>query len=243
LRNSSAQKSGGFGPAHLRLHQSPIISRQSSIPSGFTLLELLISLTIVGVVLVIIFGALRIGARAWEKGEADVEVQQREKVVLALLKRQISSFCAREIEEGDREPYLFQGDDRSMSFMSRFPTVPTSRSGIAYVKYLVNSTGEGRSELSLYEQDVLSVVSNGVSEPSNESPFFVLIPDANYIGFEYLYPPEEGDLSTEWRDSWDPESEEGYPIAVRITFQRNKDVMPLRVIARIHPDKPKKGSR
>ncbi|HEX7533874.1 MAG TPA: prepilin-type N-terminal cleavage/methylation domain-containing protein [Syntrophales bacterium] len=36
---------------------------------GFTLLELLIALTITAMIVAIIFGALRIGIRAWEKGE------------------------------------------------------------------------------------------------------------------------------------------------------------------------------
>ena len=58
---------------------------------GFTLLELLISLTIIGLILVIIFGALRIGVRAWEKGERDVESHQRRRVVLGLVKRQFAS--------------------------------------------------------------------------------------------------------------------------------------------------------
>ena len=234
MKNLSSQESGGSGPTHLRLHQSSIISRQSSIPSGFTLLELLISLTIVGVVLVIIFGALRIGARAWEKGEADVEVQQREKVVLALLKRQISSFCAREIEEGDREPYLFQGDHRSMSFMSRMPAVPAIRTGTVYVKYTIGEAQEGGYELILYEQDAMSVAGKGVLEDATEAESYVLIPRAHFLGFEYMSRSEKGDTPLEWQDVWDPESGAGYPMAVRITLQREKDAMPLRLIAPIY---------
>ena len=58
---------------------------------GFTLLELLISLTILGVIVVIIFGAFRIGIRAWEKGEKDVESRQRQRIVLDLSKQQLAS--------------------------------------------------------------------------------------------------------------------------------------------------------
>ena len=217
-------------------HQSSIVNRQSPIPSGFTLLELLISLTIIGVILVIIFGALRIGTRAWEKGEANVEAQQREKVVLALIKRQISSFCLREIEHKDKKPYLFKGDERSMSFMSSLSAVPTARSGMVYVKYIINSTGEGRDELALYEQDVVSVGRKGILEDPDEAEFHVLIPGAHHIAFDYLKRPEKGDVSPKWQEVWDPDSDEGFPMAVRMTFQRDKDAMPLRVIARIHPE-------
>lgn len=223
--------------------QSAIGNRQWSIPVGFTLLELLISLTIVGVVLVIIFGSLRIGVRAWEKGEASVEAQQREKVVLALIKRQISSFCAREIKQGGKEPYLFKGDESSMSFMSRHPVVPTTRSGMVYVKYVVNSTDEGSEELALYEQDVVSMTSKGILEDPDEADFYVLIPEAYYIAFAYLKRPEEGGLTPEWQEVWDPGSDEGFPIAVRMTFQRDEDAMTLRVIAPIHPESEERSQK
>lgn len=217
-------------------HQSSIINHQSPIPSGFTLLELLISLTIIGVILVIIFGALRIGTRAWEKGEADVEAQQREKVVLALIKRQISSFCAREIKHEDKEPYLFKGDGRSMSFMSRLAAVPATRSGMVYVKYIIRSTGKGGDALLLYEQDTVSVGSNGILEDPDEAEFHVLFPGAYDMAFDYLKRPEAGDSSPGWQEVWDPGSDKGFPIAVRITFQRHKDAIPVRVIAPIHTE-------
>ncbi len=231
MRNLVAQRSGGVARGHVCVAPSSTMNRASAIPSGFTLLELLISLTIVGVVLVIIFGALRIGSRAWEKGEADVEAQQREKVVLALIKRQISSFCAREIGREDEDPYLFKGDERSMSFMSRMPAVPAIRSGMVYVKYSINPTNEGKNELDLYEQDVLSVHSKGILEESDEAEFHVLIPDAYHMEFEYLKRPEKGDASPEWQAIWDPASDTGFPLAVRITFQRKEDTVPIHIIA------------
>lgn len=205
-----------------------------SIPSGFTLLELLISLTIMGVILVIIFGSLRIGARAWEKGEADVEAQQRERVVLDLVKGQIASICDREIEVDDDTSYVFKGDERTMAFMSRLPAVPTTRTGMVYVKYVIHSGSERGKTLGFYEQDVVSMRSGGIREDPDEADFYVLIPEAHHIAFDYLKQPETESFSPDWQRTWDPESDEGFPMAVRMTFQRGKDTPPLRVIARIH---------
>ncbi|MFP4087444.1 MAG: type II secretion system protein J [Desulfobacteraceae bacterium] len=212
----------------------PMARGPASHPSGFTLLELLISLTIVGVILVIIFGSLRIGARAWEKGEADVEAQQRERVVLDLVKRQIASACVHEIEVEDEKSYIFKGDDRSMAFMCRLPVVPTTRSGLVYVKYVINTTGEREDALVFHEQNVVSVQRNGGMEEPDPADFHVLIPGAYHMAFEYLRPPEAQDFSPDWQQSWEPDSDEGLPMAVRMTFQRSKGAAPLRVIARIH---------
>ena len=38
--------------------------------SGFTLLEMVVTLTILGFILLIILGAFRLGLSAWEKGES-----------------------------------------------------------------------------------------------------------------------------------------------------------------------------
>lgn len=39
-------------------------------PDGFTLLELVVSLTILGVIITLIYGGMRIGVRAWERERA-----------------------------------------------------------------------------------------------------------------------------------------------------------------------------
>lgn len=204
--------------------------------AGFTLLELLISLTIVGIILVIIFGSLRIGSRAWEKGEADVEAQQRERVVLELIKRQIASICVRNIKIGDKEPYLFKGDQRSMEFMSSLPVTPTPVTGTVYVKYVVKDTHEQGNALGIYEKDVVSMVSGGIPDEPDDSDFYALIPHARRVGFEFLKKNEDGNGDPEWQGTWDPDLDAGLPMAVSMTFQRDKDTPPLRVIVQIHPE-------
>jgi general secretion pathway protein J len=59
--------------------------------SGFTLIELLLSLSILSIISVIILGALRIGVRAWEKGEHVLASQQRSRAILDQLTRQLTS--------------------------------------------------------------------------------------------------------------------------------------------------------
>lgn len=210
-----------------------------SVSNGFTLLELLISLTIMGVILVIVFGALRIGARAWEKGEADVEAHQRERVVLNLVRRQISSVCAREIaKEAEEEPSFFmgRGDDRTLAFLSRLSAVPTNRSGVVYVNYVIKPAEEEGQQLALYEQDVVSMGPGDLSEEPSDEAYHVLIAKAYYIGFEYLMRSEEIEGSFDWRECWEPDSKGTFPKAVKLTFQRDKASPPLHVIAPIHPE-------
>ncbi len=235
----------GVGNRHcgvFRFRQSTIDNRQSSIPPGFTLLELLISLTIIGLILVIVFGALRIGARAWEKGERDVEIRQRQRVVLDNIKRQIASTCLREIkaeaEKGaGKKRIFFKGDSEGMEFMTRVSMVPTTRSGMVYVKYVVSEEDGGdKKRLMLYEKDILFIKTEEDIGEQDEEDFFELIPGAEDIEFAYLKGPEDKDADPEWQDTWDPDSDTGIPLAVKITLEEDVDATPIYVIARIQAE-------
>ncbi len=60
-------------------------------PRGFTLLELLISLTILSMVTVGIYAALSLGADASERGEARSIENQRVRAALSLIARHLKS--------------------------------------------------------------------------------------------------------------------------------------------------------
>ena len=56
---------------------------------GFTLVELLVVLALLGLVSVALIGALRFGLRAWDTGERRVEQLNRVQAVQAFLRRRI----------------------------------------------------------------------------------------------------------------------------------------------------------
>ena len=219
---------------------------QSSIPPGFTLLELMISLTIIGLILVLVFGSLRIGARAWEKGEKDVEIHQRQRVVLDNIKRQIASTCLREIKDeaekgGDKKKIFFKGDNETMEFISRIPMTPSARSGIVYVNYVVSEEDRGdKKRLMLYEKDILFIKTEEDIGDQDEEDFFELIPGAENVEFAYLKGPEDKDADPEWQDSWDPHLDTGLPLAVKITLKEEENTTPIYVIARVQSEASQK---
>lgn len=56
---------------------------------GFTLVELLIAMTLVGMMLVILFSGLRLSTRSWEAAEQKLEVVEKQRVIEGLFRRQI----------------------------------------------------------------------------------------------------------------------------------------------------------
>lgn len=225
---------GNYASKHLFSYHSPIRNPKSKIQNGFTLLELLISFTIIGLILVIVFGSLRIGARAWEKGEKDVEMRQRERIVLDLVKRQITSIFVRVVKENDEQPFFLKGDGESMEFVSRIPMVPGNRAGLVYVKYVVRAEDGDKKCLMFSEKNTYII--EKIMEDQAEEDFFELIPGAENIEFEYLKGPSEDEEESIWQETWDPDSDKGAPLAVKIIFQDSQDKAPIHVIAPIASD-------
>ncbi len=209
---------------------------------GFTLLELLISLTIVALIVVVIFGAFRIGIRAWEKGEEDIEVQQRRRIVLDLVKRQLASICL--IPREGKLPLFLKGDDKSLEFISCLPAMPDNvlsgnKSGIVYVKYVVipdEDEDEAENEsLWFFEKNILLLEKDADFDDLDEEAFHELIPEALNLSFEYLKGrDEEGEYA--WQQTWEPKEDGQIPLAVMITLIEDVKSDPVYVIARFEAE-------
>jgi general secretion pathway protein J len=196
---------------------------------GFTLLELLIALTIVALIVVVIFGALRISIRAWEKGEKDVDIRQRQRVVLDLIKRQLASTCVSDVWGRDQNLVSLKGDSKSIEFVSHIPMTPGNRFGPVYVQYAVKPEKEGNKEhLTFYERSI-ALPDKSTGKP-DEGDFSELLPGMKSIVFEYLK-ERPGEEASMWQKSWDPAADKGVPRAVRVTLEENDVKAPIYVIA------------
>jgi len=202
---------------------------------GFTLLELLISITILGLIATLILGAFRIGVRAWEKGEKDVEIHQRERVVLDLVRRQLSSVCLRGVRDAGGRILTFEGDGKSMQFVSHVNLVPSNAYGLAFVNYEIRADEDsGGENFTLYEKNVVLLNKDTETEGPGEDEFICLINGVGSLGFEYYKEPtEEEEEISPWRETWDMEEEKGFPLAVRVMLETNEKTEPIYVVARM----------
>jgi len=198
--------------------------------SGFTLLELMLSLAILGIVLLIIFGALRIGTRAWEKGEKDIAVHQRQRAVLGLLSREIASACIYEIKLGE-DGFYFKGSESTMEFVSRGPIVPGALTGVVFAKYKVQEgDAQGKKELGLYEKDAGFLKEEDLE---NNDDFLTLISGLEALRFEYLKEGDDG-AEPQWQAVWDPSEKKGLPLAVKIVMKQDSETAPITLVVPIH---------
>jgi len=201
---------------------------------GFTLMELLISLTILSIIVVIILGALRIGVRAWEKGEQDVDAHQRHRIVSDLIKQQLSSISLKKIKRNE-ESFFLKGDSKSLEFVSMLSLNPGNKFGNVYVKYVIRDGGEEKESLVFFEKNIVFIDRDFDSDDLDDDAFYELIPEVQSVAFEYLKRLGK-EQEHEWQESWDPNDDVGLPLAIKIVFKEEVKTMPITMIVRIVPE-------
>ena len=204
---------------------------------GFTLLELIISLTILAVILLIIFSGLRLGLRAWDRGEKDLDLNQRERIGMEMIQHQLASFEFHELSDSLRDlksgsNIYFQGNSTSMAFFSALPLMPGERSGLVLVHYLIVEE-DGKAGIYIREKGSSQVKKEDLhGEDQVRDDLVPLITGLDKIYFEYLKKGKTKEESL-WQDSWDPKEEKGYPLAVRVGIVDSRYDDPMVVMARL----------
>jgi prepilin-type N-terminal cleavage/methylation domain-containing protein len=174
---------------------------------GFTLLELLISITMLALITGIMGWTLSMSHRTLDKGERKIHYLEREKASFSLLESQILSlFPYQYDDEGEKKLFFYGGKDKLM-FASNYSLWRGTR-GNTFVTYDIQTNEKGKQFLRITEQII------GL-EAKNET---ILFDDCTGIDFEYFLKNafEEG----KWVDQW-PADEKGLPDKIRININQN----------------------
>lgn len=96
---------------------------------GFTLMEVLIAMTLLSIMVVLLFGSLRICAQSWEQGEKKINEVNAIAVVYQFFQSHLATAEPLWDDFSDEEAnFSFQGKAQSLEFVSTFPA-SAGRSG------------------------------------------------------------------------------------------------------------------
>ncbi|MGR9013438.1 MAG: prepilin-type N-terminal cleavage/methylation domain-containing protein [Gammaproteobacteria bacterium] len=107
-----------------------ITAPRLNVAMGFTLIEVLIAMTLLSIMVVLLFGSLRICAKSWEQGENKIAEVNEVAVVYYFFQRHLSSaipvwddFTVKNgFATGNQDKtFSFQGKKQSLQFVSVFP--------------------------------------------------------------------------------------------------------------------------
>lgn len=185
-------KSGNRGESSLPFSPFPLFTVSSDSERGFTLLELIISITLLGIIVLIVMGATRLGFRSVDSGEKKVESLERLRTSLTIIGSQIQSEIPLTYDEDGSRKYYFRGSRDSLQFSTNSSLLSGQR-GYVLASYRVVAEQNGKQTLYLSE--------NGIGmENKTETK---LLEGFDELYFEYFYKDptaEQGAWVTEWSD-------------------------------------------
>lgn len=210
----------------------PRTSRQH----GFTLLELLLSVSLTAVVLALMLSGLRLTQAAWLRGSDRLTAMQQTRAEEDAIQAQVSSAIPLQIttqyQQRQVQLITFRGSAKQLRFFSSYSQQGTRNFGRWLVTYQVIRASEGKEQL---------VVSEAGLEDEQQFPGFFL-PDqppttsrfpygeqAADIELSYLRPSSPGQAAA-WVQEWKCDDRKQLPPGVRIHWQSGKQERDLTLV-------------
>ncbi len=179
----------------------------------------MVSFALLGIIVVVIAGAMRLGFRSVEAGEKKVGALERLRASVAIVNSQIQSHNPLTFDDDGEKKSYFDGQRESLQFSSNC-SIWGGQMGYVVVKYEVGREDDGKMKLTASETFI-------GTEESRETTLFKSMDD---IYFEYFYkdPTEE---TGSWTDTWTDDANIPQKIRLRMNY-KDKDfsmIIPVRV--------------
>jgi len=197
---------------------------------GFTLLELMISITILTLILAVIFGAMRLGSRSWEVGEKRIDRIQRMRITHDIISEDIRSILPTGSGRGSRygtkpicpdgrgcsvKAVLFIGETDRIKFVTTNPGIDRSLNTSQYrvVTYFLGQEYHEEYQGVVMEEHAwlfpdffrFEAICDKCESEENIFEFetftHVIYPDVRELTFRY-YGKRTGDAEPEWYETW-----------------------------------------
>ena len=193
---------------------------------GFTLLELILALGIVGFIVSISLGAIRLGASAQEIGHIKIDTFQRLRFIQNQITQKIKStypvfifqnkpvFASKNPKKNQRRLLAFEGTSDSIRFVT-FSAPLTSQGKSPWMHETIFYNGEhpesGKSGIIMAERTITSGhKTKHVFNDSDQRQYFLLAENVAYLKFRYyqikqLNPTKmepQTDTSIEYQGKW-----------------------------------------
>ncbi len=183
------------------------VAKIDAASSGFTLLELLISLTLLAMMLAMAYSAFATATQMVPRGEEAAKRSARLRMATALLTRQVRSLVDYPAETDEQVHPYFEGRPDSFSFITSSPQLGGGGDGLGWVTYSTDGKSLRIAERLIFSRGNLSGV-DGEPEAAAE-----LLSGLDGVKFQYL---RLDGFDNEWLAEWDALEEQGLPGAIKV---------------------------
>jgi general secretion pathway protein J len=183
-------------------------------PYGFTLLELLIAITLLGFILALLFSGFRLASRSWDAVDARLERTTQEEMARAVARRLLLQMQPIRWKKAQDQPIAFVGEPNRIVFIAPL-SGQAGVSGLRVIEIAASSGSQGvkpSATLVLKQAPLRHDAENFVNTLSGTKEH-LLLDDLSTIQFGFFGPAKKDD-PPQWQSTWTNPSE--LPRLVRI---------------------------
>ncbi len=188
---------------------------------GFTLLEMIIAVTLMAMMAVGVWGIFRLSVTSWKRGADAIDASQRNRTLLDLVQKQMKSiygiYTAFDPQSGVQPYPVFAGSESSIQFVSLCSLRFNENPGLTLVSYGVNQDRQGGYALVERETKYLgSDFIEGAFDRRDETTV-TIFDNLTSFSFEY-FDPGTRDLPAQWVKEWSSRDLLRLPAAISMTM-------------------------
>ncbi len=199
------------------------------IASGFTLIEVIIAMTLLSLILVLLFSTIFTANKSWQSTERKIALNDETRIVAQFIQRQLTQMTPLLWSDNKKQKLLFSGKNNEISFTT---TLPAHRGGggVQLVSLKINNTDD-MNHLDFYYRHA-----GGDVYPFDNENFeqVTLLEDIKDIEIAY-FGREKADQSPQWQDEW--QNDQFLPLLISIKIlgtDENQDWPELKIPLHSH---------
>jgi general secretion pathway protein J len=194
----------------------PISSREAS---GFTMLELLIAISLLGFILALLFGGMQLGARSWDAGELRSGNNTHLALLQGFLRRELNQIAPfRWKKKNVNQEFAFAGESGKLSFVAPV-AVRLGPGGLHLVRLELVQDRDGSQ---FVMRQILPDSDTADFAALDSAEKIVLAEQVESVSFAY-FGAESKDAEPQWTDRWDNLKRMPYLIRIRVKFSNGRD--------------------
>ncbi len=194
---------------------------------GFTLVEVMVAVTLFSLVMVMIFNGLHSSSLSWRAGERQIAQNDTQRLELAFLRKLLSQAVPLILIDGDENPLLFKGEEDTVYFVSKLPS--HRGGGGLYLLSLHVSQQDDRHTLTMTYQPATPAIDLSDHLDSEHASSLDLIENIETLTLSYYGDKDDID-EADWHDDWDSNVRLPELISIQIETSQARRFWPELVI-------------
>ena len=194
--------------------------------SGFTLIEMLVGLALLGLMTLVLFGALRFSIRSWDRAEMKTMQVIDLRIVEGLLRREIGTAFPLRIGQVNENRIAFEGDGKQVHFVTALPA-HLSGGGLSLVALeLVEDRSEAKPDPPGKMLVLKHVIPDGDTRDFSaldKSDQSVLLKGLDDVEFEF-FGRDNDQTEASWRNQWSISARTPALLRAKIKFAGSDEV-------------------